>query len=335
MNVRQLATAARDNVVKEMKASDSYSIDWQDGVQISEMIGEDAGAQEFLEKVTLDLYQGREQVELVYTRIYNKTSDANLPKTLDLDELGPIQVVFLQHVEGGEVAFGAMAPGTGKTVKINTWAAGLQYTEDFVEFNQTWRATENAVAFGEAYNKLMNHLHMGPIVTFDGYVTTAGGVAAQKAAQKAGTPQLVTFDTDIATTFRKARRILPKGSLLIVNSLDTESILDAVKSDFYADGKTPTTLNRAFNQDSFLEYETTEAQVGDTTYTYDGVEAGECFLIVPKSRNFREYEKHDLRLDSDNADLSRLILEQLVGRTRRGVLAGLGGEDGVIKIELS
>lgn len=335
MNVRELAIQSANTIVSEMAKSETYRQDWGDGVTLSEMISTDSGAQEFLEKVTFDLYQGREAVDLVYTRIFNRTVDANLPKTLDLDELGPVQVVFLQHVEGGEVAFGAMAPGTGKTVKINTWAAGLQYTEDFVEFNQTWRATENAEAFGEAYNKLLNHLHLGPIVTYTGYATEAGGVSAQKAAQKAGTPQLVAFDTDIATTFKKARQILPRGTVIMTNSMDTETILDGIKSDFYADDRTPTALNRAFSQDSILEYDGTEVEVGGKEYVYDGVQAGTAYLVAAKSRNFREFVKHELRMDSDNADLSRLILEQLVGRTRRGVLAGLGGEFGVIKINLA
>jgi hypothetical protein len=319
-----------------MKKDDWNGVQWGEDVTLAEMIGTDAGAaQELLEKVTYDVYQGRQQVELVYTRLYNKTSDPNLPKTLTYDELGSVEGAFLQHVEGGEVIFGSIVPGQEAVVKINVWTLGFQFTKEFVRFNQTWRVTEVSSAFGEAYNKLLNHLHLGPITTSTAFVTTGGGVVAQRDTQKAGTPQLVAFSTDIATTFRRARKVLPKGTLILCNSFDTENILDALKSDFYADKKTPTLLNRAFNQDSFVEYDGTEAHIGGKTYDYAGVTAGTCYLAVPKSKNFRELEKQDLEVNSGDADVSRLILEQQVGETWRGVYCGLGGEYGVVKIMLA
>jgi len=96
----------------------------------------------------------------------------------------------------------------------------------------------------------------------------------------------------------------------------------------------PTNLNRAFSQDSFIEYDGGEAHIGGKTYDYAGVPQGFCYLLVPKSRNFRELEKQDLEVNSGDADLSRLVLEQQVGETWRGVLCLLGGEDGVVKVEL-
>jgi hypothetical protein len=57
--------------------------------------------------------------------------------------------------------------------------------------------------------------------------------------------------------------------------------------------------------------------------------------LVSKSRNFRELEKQDLEVNSGDADVSRLVLEQQVGETWRGVLCLLGGVDGVVKIDLT
>jgi hypothetical protein len=140
---------------------------------------------------------------------------------------------------------------------------GFQFTKEFVRFNQTWRMSEVAEAFGEAFNKLLNHLHLGPIVTAT-YTTTGGGVLAQKNAQKAGTPPMVAYDTSIAKTLNTAMKVLPKGTKILCNSFDTEDILNAIKGDFVpvnngAISSTPTNLNRAFNQDSFIEYDGTEA----------------------------------------------------------------------------
>jgi hypothetical protein len=151
MNVRELGTQARQFVLAEMAKDGWRGIDWGEDVKLSEMIGTDAGAaQELLEKVTYDVYSGRERVPLVYTDIFNKTTDSNLPKTLTLDELGSVQGAFLQHVEGGEVIFGSVIPGQEATVHINVWTLGFQFTKEFVRFNQTWRVTEVAEAFGEA-----------------------------------------------------------------------------------------------------------------------------------------------------------------------------------------
>jgi hypothetical protein len=130
-------------------------------------------------------------------------------------------------------------------------------------------------------------------------VTTGGGTKAQRDAQKDGTPQLVAFDTDIATTFRKAVQILPKGTKILCNSFDTENILNALKADYVPNSNPsqPTRLNRRFNESSFIEYDCAEAHIGGKTYTYEGVTAGTCYLLVPKSRNFRELEKQDLEVN--------------------------------------
>ena len=57
--------------------------------------------------------------------------------------------------------------------------------------------------------------------------------------------------------------------------------------------------------------------------------------MEPATSDFRELEKQDLEVNSGDADVSRLVLEQQVGETWRGVYAGLGGETGVIKIALA
>jgi hypothetical protein len=52
-----------------------------------------------------------------------------------------------------------------QVVSFVTYAAGIEYNEDIIEYNQTWKVTEVAIAFGEAYNKLLNHIHLYPIIS--------------------------------------------------------------------------------------------------------------------------------------------------------------------------
>ncbi len=334
MNIRTVGIEVQKELVAEMAKNDGKVpvIEFADKVEIREMLGTDSGPREFIEKVTYTAYQGREAVPLVYTGIYRKVTDSNLPKSLTEEQFGPLQAVFLKHWEGGEVKFGALGAGESKTVSITTWATGLEYNEDIVEFNETWRVSEIAVAFGEAYNKLLNHLHLGPILTAS-YDATAESVALKKVKQEAGTAVEVDFNTSIADTLRDALQILPAGSYVIHNSADTHAINEAIAGDMHSDNS-PTQVKSTFGGATYLAYDGDSVTVGSKTYDYAGVSAGELFFLVPK-RQFVEYEKHGLRIDSDDGDLSRLVLAQVIGRTRRGVLATIGGKQGVVKVNLT
>jgi len=325
------------SIIKEQK-----SLDWSDDVKsgrvtVREMIGTDDGSREFIEKTTYDLYQGRESVPLVYKQLYTTINDRNLPKTLTEEEFGPVQVVFLEKFEGGEVRFGALGPGVTKTVTLHTYAAGIELTEDMLEWNQTWRMSEVGVAFGEAYNKLLNHLHLTPFIGGT-YATTGANIAAQKVAQEGtyedgGIAQLIAFDTDLPTTLRNAFQVLPRGTKLLINSADRYVLEDAIASSMYAD-TSPSLVKRKLSASDLIEYDGDTVTVGGKEYTYTGVTSGYVYLIVPK-RKFKEYVKHGLRTDSGDGDLSRLILTQIVGRSRRGLLTSIACKQGAIKIDIA
>lgn len=332
MNVRKFGQEAQEAVVAEMKQEGRVpTVEFAHDAVIAEMIGTDDGAKEFVETVTYSAYSGRENVPLVYRDIYRNVTNANFPKTMSAEEFGPVQIVFLKKWEGGEVKFGAMGPGEEKSVTFETWAAGIEYDEDIVEYNQTWRVGDIGEAFGEAYNKLLNHLHLSPIIDAT-YVKTGSTIQDQFDAQNAGTAQSVAFHTDIATTLRDAVKVLPKNAILLTNSFDVQRIEEALAGDLYADNSAGP-ARRRINLSTALQYDGTSVKVGGKVYEYAGVPAGVAYLVVPKA-NFIEYVKHDLRVDSNDGDLTRLILTQVVGRTRRAVLAGVGGADGAIKIAL-
>lgn len=326
-------------VISEMKTGKRKTgLEWAPDlsagkVTLKEMIGTDDGAREFIEKTTFDLYSGREAVALLYGSIYRSQTDANFPKSMTLDEMGPVEVVFLEKFEGGEVKFGNLAAGTEKVVSFKTYAAGIEYDEDILEWNQTWRVSEINIAFGEAYNKLLNHLHLNPIIG-GSYTTTDGSIAAQKEAQKDGTAQLVAFNTDVATTLRDALQVLPKGAIILANSSDQFKLEDAIAGAMLAD-TSPSVVKRMLSMSNVIFYDGEEVTVGNKTYEYAGVTAGFIYLIVPGGRNFREYIKHDLRVDSGDGDLSRLVISQIVGRSRRAVAATLGTKYGAIKIDIA
>lgn len=337
MNITELGKQAAVTVaemIAEGKAID-FESQFEDGkTTIKEMIGTDDGAAEFVEKITYDFATGREAVPLVYKSIYRTKSDPNFPLVLTEKTLGNVEVVFLEKFEGGEVKFGTIGVGAEKSVRFHTWATGVEYDEDIVEYNQTWRVSEIGTAFGEAYNKLLNHLHMSPIIA-GSYVTTGGGLVAQKAKQEHKTTpaaQLIAFDTDLAKTLQNALTVLPRGRTLLVNSLDIPVLENAIAGAMLPDNN-PNFVKRTLSPSDFLVYEGDEVTVGGKTYTYSGVTAGFAYLVVPKG-DFIEYIKHDLRVDSGDGDLSRLILAQVVGRARRAVLASLASKNGAVKVDI-
>lgn len=336
MNVRQIGAEVADTLVKEMADTGKLApVEFAENTVIKEMLGTDDGAREFIEKVTYDAFSGRENVPLLYKSIYSTLTDANFPKTMTVKEFGPVQTVFLEKLEGGEVKFGAMGSGPEKTVSFKTWATGIEYDEDIVEWNQTWRVSDIGVSFGESYNKLLNHLHLDPIIS-GSYVTTGGGISAQKAKQEsttAGAAQLVAWDTTLVKTLTNALQILPRGSIILHNSFDAFALQTALASDMLAD-LTPGPAKKALSNAQFIAYDGETVEVGGKTYTYGGVSQGNIYIITPKV-NFKEYIKHDLRVDTGDGDLSRLVLAQVVGRARRAQVAGLSGAFGAIKVDIA
>lgn len=318
--------------VQEM-ISEGNHIDWDmsEFETVSEMISTDDGLQGALKKVTYDVYQGREAVPLVYKSLYNETTDANYPKLIEENFQGPVQVVFVKIAEGQQVRFGRLAEGETQTVKFYTYAAGIEITEDMVEYNETWNITEASTAMGEAYNKVLNHMHMSPIIS-ESYTTTGGGLAAQKKAQNDGTPQEIAFDTDIETTLQNAIKVLPQGSKMVINSFDRTRVEQALAGAMYED-LSPNAVKRKFSLDDIVEYDGDEVVVGDKTYEYAGVTEGEAYLVTPQ-RQFRERIKHDLRLSQLAENPRFLTAGGTVGRARRAVSAALGGKYGGIKLNL-
>lgn len=334
--IMEQAPAKALTLIKENKEY-SWSEDLTEGREtIREMIGTDDGARAFVEKTTYDMYQGREEVPLIYRPFYELIQEAGLPRVLTVEEFGPTQVVFLEHLEGGETKFGQIGPGTEKTVRLHTYSAGLEYSEDMIEYNEFWRLTDGAKAFGRAYNHLLNHLHLYPIISAT-YTTTGSDLEDQYLAQRddeSPVAQLVEYDTSIQKTLLNALQVMPEGSKLLVNSFDKIRVEEALAAAMLTD-LTPNLVKRTITMDDIVAYDGATIKVGKKRYSYAGVTKGEAYLMAPNEGTRRSYVKHGLRISGGDGDLSRLIPEQLVGRSRLGVMATLAGPfGGVVKVEL-
>lgn len=284
---------------------------------VGEMITTAAGQSQLVQKTVIDLELGREQVPLLYTPIYRRREDRNFTQNVDVRPFTYARVVFLEKMELEEVKFGDIYVGPLTTVPIITYAAGFEWTEDAQEYNQTWELSELSRAMGEAYNALLNHIHLYPILSYaypaknQTPADTTGATYIEKLRNtiKAG---LIHAAQDQNTETRTPRR--PR--ILLAHSSKQWDIQEALQR-MQIGG----TIYPAIDQiDTLIFYDGYTVTVGEKTYTYPGIDPGKAYLI-DASRYFVELVKHDLIVDAAGADLKRLVAGAIVGRARRGVVA--------------
>jgi hypothetical protein len=276
----------------------------------------------FIQKTIIDLQIGMEEVPLLYQPIYRNITDPNLTEEINVRAIiSRASVVFFEHIEGEEVKFGYRALGPLETVRLITWAAGFEWTEDLVEYDKTWEVQQINEGFGRAYNALLNHLHLSPIIT---YPYPAKNTTDAVTADVAGTNEYrVLLRMTIQQAFQDAEadRNTDSGlgrypTILLAHPSRRWDFEDAL-GRFTLNG---TEYPSLAGPDTLIFYAGFSTRVGAKTYVYDGVPPDRFFLIDP-STYFVELVKHDLRVDAQPGDLSRLIAQQVVGRTRRGVFA--------------
>lgn len=285
---------------------------------IREMIDTSQGQMALLEKVRIDVAFGLADIPLLYGPIYQRIAPAGgFPGGVyQVDEyLLQANVVFLQKFEGGEVQFGTLSKGSPSVGAIQTYAAGFEWTEDMIEFDRTYSLELNAQAFGRAYNAILNHLHLSPIIGFS-YAGGNSTPANTSGATSAEDVHLTFQDAYTSTVTATPRRT---GTVLLASEADRFKIEQALLTPVYDANGLP--LPNVPIQ-TIIYYDGEEIDVGSDAYVYTGVTQGTCYLIFPQ-RRLKELVHHDLRIDLGPADLSRLVEGQQVGRTRRGVYADI------------
>lgn len=284
-------------------------------VGASEMITTSQGAMDLLEKVRIDIDTGLADVPLLYQPLYERLNGPFPGGAVQIggDVLFDANVIFQQKFEAGEIVFGTLSrAGVPTFVPISTYAAGFEWTEDMMEYDRTYEIGMNARAFGRAYNYLLNHNHLSPIIAF----TYAGGntTAADATASEGITAHtLRTFQA----AYRKGALAVPQRvpSWILANEADRFQIEDSLLTPVIDAAGNPL---RRVPVEGIIYYNGATVTNGVVSQTYPGVTAGTCYFISPRAR-LRELVHHDLRVDVGPADISRLVEGQQVARARRGL----------------
>lgn len=279
---------------------------------------------DLLRKVVLDVELGREQVQLLYQPIYERIQDANLPRLVDAKWALSGTVVFTEHLEGDEVKFGRLQAEQGPTARIVTYTAGFEYSKEMKDFNEAFSVEILNRGMGEAYNALLNHIHLSPIVGFN--YKSANKTSYQGASGDLAWVGVYKTLTKAISDAAVAKR---PGTVLLASTADQANIEMALRGGHQIEG----TIYPAISSiQSVIYYDGWEVTVGKKSYSYAGVTPGKAYLIRPK-RGFKELVKQDLRIEATSGDLSRLIESQIVGYAYRGVYAAV--EENVQEISLS
>jgi hypothetical protein len=287
-------------------------IRFEEEVDISEMITTSQGSMDLLEKVRIDVAFGLAEIPLLYGPVYERIDGPFPGGVFQIDE-NTLQadVVFLEKFEGGEVQFGTLRKGVPALGAIQTYAAGFEWTEDMIEFDRTWSIELHNRAFGRAYNALLNHLHLSPILGFS--YAAANQTAAVTTGATLQEDTHLTFQAAYTTTVMATPQ--RRGTVLLASEANRFQIEDALLTPVRdAQGNPLPTVPI----DTIIYYDGETLVRGTDSFVYPGVTPGKCYLIFPRQKA-KEMVHHDLRIDIGAADISRLVEGQQVGRARRGM----------------
>lgn len=290
---------------------------------VAEFIGNDSFAKQFYQRQRYEIDAGRDQEPLLYLPIYNSITDPTLTELIDVYTLGQTGVVFEKIEEGGEVKFATVSGGK-KVVRIEQFAAGIEYSERLFLYNQMWQFAPIERQFGVAHNALHNHIHLYPIINHT-YPTAnvTNGTALTNFRQIASMPEKYLRAIEQAiidgTTDKKNPRRGPFVLLCSTNDLFTfERALRVVPQEGFD------IQSSAIGQiRTIIAYDGWTGTRGKIEVEYDGVASGTAYLIdiSNKMTDFQSYTKIPLRMTMGNPDVSRFIMAQNIYDTHFGMFA--------------
>ena len=288
---------------------------------IGEFISSDDFASAFYTRQKYEVDAGRDEEPLLYLPIYSEVVDSTLPRTLNINTLGPAGVVFVEIKEGGEVVFATVGQGS-KSVTILHFATGISYTEDLFMYNELWRLPNIERQFGIAHNALLNHLHFNPIIAY-GYTAAnqTDGTALTSFKATADMPEKYLRAIEAAITNAVAdKRRGPYALLCATGDLFTvERALTVVAQQGFTRQSSAIGRIRAL-----IAYDGWTGTRGKKSVSYGGASTGTAYLVDlgNKMIDFQSYAKHLLRRQTQPGDLKKFVVEEVIWDTRRGVYAG-------------
>lgn len=294
---------------------------------LAEFIGTGDFAETWYRRQRFEVAQGRREVPILYTAIYDTVVSADIQMIEDVNRLGAAQVIFTERSEGGEVRF-VTVTSSDITVRQSSYAVGLEYTKELVMYNRVWTVANVERAVGQAYNALLNHAHLAPFVTYsypssnqtDGTALNAFWATDEFPLKVLRTLEQAIIDSKADTTNPRSG-----GYVLLVSGQDFftwERALTGVSQQTYQAQSSALGMLSAV-----VAYDGWQGKRGKVSVSYPGVSAGKAYLIHVGNRDedFVSLMRQPLQSESGNAEVSRYIREQTVWDTHFGNYANVLG----------
>jgi len=287
------------------------------GKIVHEFVGMGDFGDAWQERQRYEVFAGRDEEPILYTPIYQEIRDRNLPRNVAVNRLGPAGVVLEQIFEGGEIKFASVG-SSDFSVPIVHYGVGLEYSKDLVEFNELWRVPLVERQVGIAYNALLNHLHLNPILAY------AYAAANQTAANSSGVTTVEDYMLTIEDAITNSMTDTDnprRGPYAILCSAANLFTIEKALTRVPQEGVS--LQSRAIDMvRSVIAYDGWTGTRGSKSTTYSGVSSGTAYLISLQYQgyDFQSYMKQDLLQEGEQQDISRL-LTQTVWDTYFGVYA--------------
>jgi len=292
------------------------------GVATAEFLGTGDFANAFFERQRYEVDAGRASEPLLYDQIYSITQDDTLPRLVSINTLGTTGIVFERVEENGEVKMASVGEGS-KSVEMYHYAVGLEYNEDLFIYNELFRLPVIERNFGIAFNAMMNHVHLSPILTYSyGSANSTDGTAlTYTSTQTLPERYLRTFEEAISAAVGDTTN--PRRGPYV--------ILCATANVFTIERALRVVAQQGFDAQSsaisriqgVIAYDGASLTRGLKTTSYAGVSSGFCYLVDISNRDtdFQSWVKQPLRVQRGEGDMSRFVVEKVVFDTRFGVFA--------------
>ncbi len=285
---------------------------------IAEFIGSGDFNAAFGTRQQYEVEAGRDLEPILYESFYNIVQDSSLPKIVNVNKLGPGGFVLEEIKPGGEVKFGTVGESSYSVRQIG-YAVGLEYTKELVMFNEVWNMSIAERAVGIAYNALLNHIHINPILT------ASYGSANQTAADATGSTAMekivLTLDNAVSAAMSDTSNPRRGPYDLLIAPADYIRIKNAMNLTIQ-DGNGERYAGASMIQ-NVIAYDGWSGTRGKKSTTYAGVTAGKAYLISKQyvDEDFQSWVKQGLEDQMGGPDVSRLIMEQTVWDTWLGTYA--------------
>lgn len=285
---------------------------------VAEFIGAGDFPTEFRTLQQYEVDAGRDSEPRLYEGLYNIVRDSNLPEFVPIYRIGPAGVIFEEISEGGEVKFVTIG-SSQDSVQIKQYAVGLEYSKRLIMYNYLWQIGLVERQLGVAFNALLNHIHLYPILSYSyaaGNKTAAQSGAGTLEGNIIKTLEQAAVDGQADTTYPRN----PPYTLIVANAnrYTLEHALTVVPQEGFT--KQSSVID---DIQEIIVYNGWTGMRGKKSVTYAGVTTNKAYLVSTNNKaiDFQSFIKQDLESTMGNPDVSRFILEQQVWDAHFAVFA--------------